>query len=205
MEWIFSPGDSPWYNGCCESLIKSIKKSIHHAVGQNRLGYSELHTVLFEISNVINERPIGKKPTQSEESSYLCPNDMLLGRCSAKLPYQNFDDGASTRKRFLFLQQLVDAYWKKWTTYYFPSLIIQSKWHHDKRNMLVGDVVLIQDSNNLRGQWKMGKIVAANPGVDGKIRRVSVQYNLAGHCSSTVIERSVQRLVLIIPVDEVTS
>ena len=157
LEWVFSLGDSPWYNGCCESLIKSIKKSIHHAIGQHRVSYSELHTVIFEISDIINERPIGKKPNQSEEGSYLCPNDMLLGRCSGKIPLQEFDQNVSTRKRYLFTQQSVDVYWKKWITYYFPSLIIQSKWHHDKRNTMIGDVVLIQDSYNLRGQWKLGK------------------------------------------------
>ena len=36
LECVFSPGDTPWYNGCCESLIKSIKKSIHHAIGRHR-------------------------------------------------------------------------------------------------------------------------------------------------------------------------
>ena len=138
-----------------------------------------------------------RKPNQSEECSYLCPNDILLGRC-----YQEFDQNVNTRKRYLFTQQLADVYWKKWTAYYFPSLIIQSKWYHDKRNMMIGDVVLIQDANNLRGQWKLGKISRIYPGIDGKVRRVKVQYKLPKHNSFINLERPVQRLVLIIPADE---
>ena len=26
INWKFSPSDAPWWNSCCESLIKSIKK-----------------------------------------------------------------------------------------------------------------------------------------------------------------------------------
>ena len=37
LEWVFSPGDSPWYNGCYEALIKSVKKSIYHSIGDHRL------------------------------------------------------------------------------------------------------------------------------------------------------------------------
>ena len=158
MEWVFSPGDSPWYNGCCEALIKSIK-SIYHAINQNRINFSELHTILYEISSLINERPIGIKPMESEDGSYLCRNDLLLGRSSGKIPYQEMDQNASTKKRFSYVQRLVDAFWKKWITFFFPSLIIQSKWHHEIRNMMVGDIVLIQDSKMLRGQWKTQELI----------------------------------------------
>ena len=61
-------------------------------------------------------------------------------------------------KKDHFIQQLADAFWRKWTVFYFPSLVIQPKWHHEKRDMLVGDIVIIQDSKLPRGQWKLGCI-----------------------------------------------
>ena len=30
LEWCFSPGDAPWYNGTAESLIKSTKQALLH-------------------------------------------------------------------------------------------------------------------------------------------------------------------------------
>ena len=42
--------------------------------------------------------------------------------------------------------------------------------------MKTGDIVLIQDSNLIRGQWKLGKVSNIYPGTDGKVRKVDVQY-----------------------------
>lgn len=73
---------------------------------------------------------------------------------------------------------------------------------------MVGDIVLIQDSNQIRGNWKLGRVIAANPGKDGKIRKVTIQYKnpapnekvgiYKGRGYST-IERPVQRLIVLVP------
>ena len=42
--------------------------------------------------------------------------------------------------------------------------------------MKTGDIVLIQDSNLIRGQWKLGKVSNTYPGTDGKVGKVDVQY-----------------------------
>ena len=76
--WNFSPGDSPWWNGCCESLIKSIKKSISLPVGNQRVSFIELQTIVFETGNLAH----GIKPGSFSEHSYLYPTDLLLGRAS---------------------------------------------------------------------------------------------------------------------------
>ncbi len=55
-------------------------------------------------------------------------------------------------------------------------MIIKQKWHVDRRNVQVGDVVLIQDSNAVRGEWKMGVVTAVHPSDDNKVRRVTVSY-----------------------------
>ena len=40
----------------------------------------------------------------------------------------------------------------------------------------MGDVVLIQDSNVARGEWKMRIITTVHPSNDNKVRRVTVSY-----------------------------
>ena len=54
LGWVFSPGDSPWYNGCYKALIKSVKKSIYHFMKDHRVSYSELTTVLYEVEALTN-------------------------------------------------------------------------------------------------------------------------------------------------------
>ena len=85
MQWTFNKSaDAPWENGCSESLIKSVKRCIVKSVNNSILSYSELHTTLMEISNLMNERPIGIKPG-CDLGSYLYPNDLLLGRTTIKV------------------------------------------------------------------------------------------------------------------------
>ena len=108
------------------------------------------------------------------------------------------------RKRHHFVHKLVDAFWRKWTVFYFPSLAIQSKWHHQKRDMRVGDLVIIQDSKVQRGLWKLGIVSEVISGCDNKIRRVTVKYKNPDSRIFTFVERSVQKLIIIAPVDEST-
>ena len=83
----------------------------------------------------------------------------------------------------------------------FPSLVINPKWHTESRNVKVGDVVLIEDSNALRGKWKMGVIVEAPLSQDGRVRKASISYK---NPSETVL-RPVQKLIVIVPNDEDSS
>ena len=56
----------------------------------------------------------------------------------------------------------------------FPSLVIQPKWHVQRRGVKVGDVVLGQDSNLVRGEWKMGVISDVTASRDNRVRKVEV-------------------------------
>lgn len=75
--------DATWQNGVSEALIKSVRGAITLAIGESVMTFSELQTVCFEAGNLINERPIGRHPTSPDDESYLCPNDLLLGRSTS--------------------------------------------------------------------------------------------------------------------------
>ena len=175
MEWCFSTPHAPWQNGTAESLIKAVKRAIMVSIGEQVVSFAELQTVLFEVANLVNDRPIGATPKSPEDGTYLCPNDLLLGRSGNAVPGGPFKE-CSNLKRLTFIESLVDAFWKKWSRDYFSSLIIRPKWHTSKRSLKVDDVVLIHDSNSLRGSWKLGRVSALFPGSDGITRNVEVKY-----------------------------
>ena len=211
LQWEFSPADAPWYNGTSEALIRSVKRGLNIAIGDNIMTFSELQTACFEVGNLINERPIGKHPTDTDDGVYLSPNDLLLGRSTSRVPSGPFRETTNPRHRFEFVQNIVKSFWRKWTRDYFPSLLIESKWHTAHRDVKVGDVVLIQDSNLVRGNWKLGKVITAKPSKDGRVRRVEIVYKNTkpGEHVKTyrgggyvTVERPVQRIIVIVPVDE---
>ena len=211
FEWSFSPPDAPWMNGVTESLVKSVKRAINTAVGSQVMSYSELQTVMFEAAQLVNQRPIGRHPTNPDEGAYLCPNDLLLGRSTASIPQGPFLERTSNKYRFDFLQKIVDAFWRKWTRSYFPSLLIRQKWHTEKRNVCKGDVVVVQDSNVVRGEWRLALVTEVYPGSDGRVRRVLISYkninptepvNKYRGVGYTSLERPVHKLIVIIPSED---
>ncbi|XP_068245286.1 uncharacterized protein [Palaemon carinicauda] len=209
LKWKFNrSADAAWQNGVSEALIKSVKRSLSMLIGTTILTFSDLQTTFFEIAKLMNERPIGIKPGMDVElGTYLCPNDLLLGRASNKVPSGSWSTSGDTKKRLNFIQNVVDTFWRKWQRDYFPTLILRQKWHTDKRNVQPGDIVLIKDTNVVRGKWKMGQVVDTETGRDNKVRDVSIRYKIQrpgkhkGQ-SDTVIKRSVHKLVVLLPVEE---
>ena len=90
LTWEFAAPDGPWQNGCSETLIKSVKEAIRGAIGSQVLSFSELQTVCLEAANLLNERPIGRHPTDPDDGAYLCPYHLLLGRASSRVPSDPF-------------------------------------------------------------------------------------------------------------------
>ena len=178
-EWIFSPADAKWYNGLVESLVKSVKRALSAAVGDSnnhfRMKYGELLTIImYKAAELVNERPIGRHPASPEERN-LCPNDLILGRSSSKVP-QGLFESLSSKSRFYNVQQVIQSFWRRWIKEVFPNLVIRKKWHTEARNLLEGDIVLVQYLNAIRGNWKRAIVKKAIASKEDKVRRVIISY-----------------------------
>ena len=209
MHWEFTKSaDAPWENGCSEALIKSVKRCLTGAIGSSVMTFSELQTVLFEVGNLINQRPIGTKSNDPNDGTYLCPNDLLLGRASTDVPMGEWDVKDNYRYRWKFVQEIVNSFWKKWSRDYFSTLLIRQKWHTETRNVQVGDIVIVQEQGIPRGKWKMAVVKIADTGNDNRVRDVTLRYkNLQDGLNYTgerdiCVKRSVHRLVVILPIEE---
>ena len=210
FQWQFASADAPWQNGISEALIKTIKRTLKLVIGENALTFSELQTICFEVANLVNERPIGRHPTSPDDRTYLCPNDLLLGRLSPRIPSGPLMETSSLRQRFEFIQGIINRFWKKWIVDYFPSLIVRQKWHTSVRDVKKGDVVLVTISS-VRGQCKLARVTKTFPGKDGKVGEVELHYKnprkgepiktYKGHGYVTV-DRLVHKLAVIVPVEE---
>ena len=92
VEWKFITPAAPHQNRCAEALVKSCKIALKKAVGDQILTPFELYTVLQEVSNLVNQRPIGRPPNDRNDKAYLCPNDMLFGRASSRISQSPFKE-----------------------------------------------------------------------------------------------------------------
>ena len=197
--WSFCPADAPWQNGSTEALIKTIKRALNAVVGNQVCSYAEFQTVVYEAAQLVNQRPIGRQPLTPDDGTYLCPNDLILGRSTNHVPQGPFNKKSNMNQRLNFIQEIVDHFWKRWSREVFPSLVIEPKWHVERRNLSTGDVVMIQDSNVVRGEWKIGIVVKILDSRDGRVRNVLVKYK--NGTTDVKVKRAVQRLIVIVPVE----
>ena len=221
IEFVTIMANSQHQNGVTEIMVKlakSVLKSLLKAMGEKILSLNELFTLLAETSQIVNERPIGIKPNESVDSCFLSPNSLLLGRSSARInsgPFwrasQDNDNVESLKSRFRLVQEITNQFWRNWVKLYFPSLIVRQKWHVQHRNLRVGDVCIMRDSNALRGEWRLCRVSSCYPDSSGRVRNVElmlkpVQGGQGDYVPTAPIHvrRHVNNLVLLVPIEEET-
>ena len=135
----------------------------------------------MEAANLVNQSPIGRIPNDPDDGSYICPNDILLGRATPAVPQGPFKETRNPRHRVEFVQKIVDSFWKRWSRDVFPQLVPRKKWRAEKRNVRVDDIVVLADSNPVRGKWSIGRVTEVSPGTDGRVRNVKVKTSVGSY------------------------
>ena len=78
-----------------------------NAIESQILMFSELMTVFYKVTNLVNERPIGRQPKDPDDGSYLSPNHLLHGRATPRIPSGPFRETSNLNKRYEFVQKLL--------------------------------------------------------------------------------------------------
>ena len=136
---------SPHQGGFFESMIKQAKKVLRVTVGEQVLKWNEMATVFAEVKCLVNSRPLGYPSNDPNDLQPISPNHFVLGR--AEIPQGPFRETKNSRKRFEFVQALVQQFWNRFHREYLQSLMRRVKWRTKERQFKVGDVVLMVDSN----------------------------------------------------------
>lgn len=56
--WFFSPAGAPHFNGLAEAAVKSCKLYLKRTIGEVKLPYEELCTLLAQVEACVNSRPL---------------------------------------------------------------------------------------------------------------------------------------------------
>ena len=126
----------------------------------DKLTFEEFATVLTQVEACLNSRPLAPLPCEGDTVEPLTPGHFLIGRPLEALP----DFSASYRsisllRRWHLCQHLIRHFWKRWATEYIDVIRRFTKWHHPSCNLQVGDVVLLQEDNQLNGHWDASSIL----------------------------------------------
>ena len=95
ISWQFIPERAPHFGGLWEAAVKSFKRHLSRIVGEVKLTFEELTTVLAQIEACLNSRPLTPLPcTEDQGIDVLTPGHFLIGRPIEALP----DPSESTRQ-----------------------------------------------------------------------------------------------------------
>jgi hypothetical protein len=114
-----------------------------------------LRTLLVEVQCIINSRPLTFPSSDPNDLNPLTPSNILAMKAKVvMLPpgcFQRAD--MYLRKRWRRAQYLANLFWSRWRKEYIHGLQTRSKWNDVKRNVKVGDIVLIVDDRMPRNCW----------------------------------------------------
>ena len=208
ITWKIIPTNSQHYNGAVEAMIKSAKICLKQIIGVSPMTKGEIDTVLSEVMQKLNSRPLMVRAGSDTESmGPITPNHLLSGRASMEIPEINTDGQASLTKRLRFVDEISKQFWNKWFKQVFHKLVPSPKWNTEKRNAQVGDTILLKEESMVQSKYKLGRIAEVYPGVDNRVRRVKIEYRNASPNSKMdqmkkmFTERSVNNIVVICPAD----
>ena len=176
MQWRFIPERAPHFGGLWEAAVKSFKTHLRRVVGNVKLTFEELTTVLTQIEACLNSRPLVALPLADDGIEALTPGHFLVGRPLEALP----DPALAYRSiavlsRWHLCQALVRHLWQRWSADYLNSFKRTSKWHSQSTNLRAGDVVILREDNIVPTKWPLARVVEAHAGDDGLVRVVTVR------------------------------
>lgn len=192
IQWLFNTPASPNKGGFFEIVVKTVKRILVAVVNPKcALTQETLVTVMCEVENVVNSRPLTRLSVDVDDAVPLCPNHLLIMDGNLPWTWSEATSAEFCRRRWRRVQAFATMFWQRWLREYLPELQRRQKWTAVRRNLAVGQLVLVVDKNAPRGLWNTGVVVGVRQGRDGLVRSVEVRTRLG-----TVV-RGVGQLVLL--------
>jgi len=185
IQWKFIPKRAPWMGGFWERLVGIVKTTLKKVLGNARITYTELITIVSEVEAMINDRPLTFVSSNINDLDPLTPSKLMYGHKLTCLPHACIDDTELldpdyprqstivTREKTVALT--VQRMQRRWRDEYLTSL--RERYSDEKQNkevVSVGDVVHIHDDRP-RVNWKIGLVTELHRGPDGLVRSVGLR------------------------------
>lgn len=182
VRWNLLVPAAPWTGGFYERLVGTIKRSCKKTLGNSSLSTSELQTVLTQLEDRVNRRPLLVLDDQS-----ITPAHFVFGGPPPPLEaiehsdYSIPESSPEVLSKIIRHRQITSSHlFSRWKSEYLLTL---RDWKKGSKTfkpciLQVDDVVIVAPPDGIRiprNLWPLGRITALHPGRDGKVRNVTLQ------------------------------
>ena len=205
--FVFNAPLSSHAGGVWERQIRSVRNVLNStvALSSSRLDDTSLRCLFYEAMSIINSRPLSTVGDDPSEEP-LTPNHLITMKSALPLPPPGIfmKEDVYARKRWRRIQYLTEQFWSRWKKEYLFNLSQRQKWNKSRRNLRVGDIVMLMDAEVPRMQWSLAAVTEALRDKDGLVRRVKLR--VGNRCldkngkpekQTSFLERPVQKVVLL--------
>ncbi|XP_059822051.1 plectin-like [Hypanus sabinus] len=180
------------------SLLKTWKRK-PEIQQRTRLAHEVLCTLMAEVTAIINAQSFLPVSSDPENPFILSPSTLLTQKAGAPPPPGDFSDKDLYTKQWRQVQALANQFWPRWRQKYLPLLQQRQKWTEPRRNLQVGDLVLLRDKQVARNSWPTARITATFPIEDGHVRKIELKTTDQGDVK--IYQRPVTEVILLLPND----
>jgi len=146
IDWHFNPPAVPHYRGIWESAVKSAKHHLTRVIKDARLTLEELGTLLWQIEECLNSRPLTPLSSHPLHLEPITPAHFLIGGPLLLVPEADLsNENISTFRKWRYVQALVQTFWKRWSREYLLQLQVRGRWLAQTEQMKIGDTVIIKE------------------------------------------------------------
>lgn len=176
IQWHFIPPAAPQFGGIWEAGVKSMKYHLKRIIGETKLTFEEMSTLLAQIEAVLNSRPLLDVSNENIDAvDVLTPGHFLIGRPVIDCPEHVEESRISSLNRWKLIQKLRKDFWNRWKNEYLMTLQQRSKWRQQVPDLQKGTVVLVKDEATVPAKWPLGRIIEVHKGKDDKVRVVTLK------------------------------
>ena len=157
---------------------------------------------MVETDSIINSRPLTVETIGDPNSLVpLSPSNILTMKSGVVMPPPgNFGTADMyCRKRWRRVQHIANEFWSRWRKEFLSNLQQRQKWNRNRRNFMVGDIVLLNNESD-RNEWPMAKIIEIEPDKYGNVRAVKLKLNNSKN--SECLRRPITKIVLLLENDD---
>ncbi|XP_059815487.1 uncharacterized protein LOC132387150 [Hypanus sabinus] len=166
---------------------------------RTRLAHEVLCTLMAEVTAIINAQSFLPVSSDPENPFILSPSTLLTQKAGAPPPPGDFSDKDLYTKQWRQVQALANQFWPRWRQKYLPLLQQRQKWTEPRRNLQVGDLVLLRDKQVARNSWPTARITATFPIEDGHVRKIELKTTDQGDVK--IYQGPVTEVILLLPND----
>ena len=167
------------FGGIWERQIRTVRSVLNSLMQKNTtcLDDESSRTLMCEVESVVNSRPLTVDSLNDPNApSPLTPNHLLTMKTQVVLTppgvFQTKEE--YSKKRWRRIQHFANEFWLRWRKEFLHSLQERPKWNKSRRNLEIGDIVLLMDEGEIRSNWKLGKVTNIYPDEAGLVRSVEL-------------------------------